>query len=89
MQGFEKIELQAGETKTVTIELDDRSFAYYNINEEDWHVESGKYNILVGASANDIRLNGEYIVEWEDDYTVNREAFKDLSFAQMLIASVK
>ncbi len=89
LQGFEKIELQAGETKTVTIELNERSFAYYNTNEEDWHVESGTYNIMVGASAADIRLKGEYTVEWEDDYTINREGFKDLSFAEMLIASAK
>lgn len=89
LQGFEKLELQPGETKTVTIKLDDRAFAYYNTNEEDWHVESGKYDILVGASAADIRLKGQYSVEWENDYTVNRAAFKDLSFAQMLIASAK
>lgn len=85
LRGFEKIELKPNETKTVTIELDKRAFAYYNLNDEDWHVESGKYDIMVAASATDIRLKGEYDIEWDGDYTVNREEMGD-KWAKLLMA---
>ncbi len=56
LKGFKKVFLNAGEAKTVTLTLDKRSFAYYNVNINDWHVETGEFNILVGASSRDIRL---------------------------------
>ena len=71
--GFDKIFLEAGEKKTVTIKLDSRAFSYYNTNLEEWHVESGIYDILVGASSQDIRLAASYDVEWDGDYTIRRE----------------
>src|SRR5699024_3869882 len=36
--------------------LDQRSFAYYNVDVEDWHVESGEFNILIGKSSREIVL---------------------------------
>lgn len=56
LKGFKKVFLEPGEEKTVEIELDKRSFAYYNVKLHDWHAHTGKYNILVGASSRDIRL---------------------------------
>ena len=56
LKGFKKVFLEPGEEKTVEIELDKRSFAYYNVELHDWHAHTGKYNILVGASSRDIRL---------------------------------
>lgn len=56
LKGFAKIELQPGEAREVTFTLNKRSFAYYNVQLGDWHVESGVFNILVGASSRDIRL---------------------------------
>ena len=70
LKGFEKIHLQAGEEKEITFTLGYRDFAYYNICLKDWHVESGKYEILIGASSADIRLTAEYVVSNPDDYTV-------------------
>ena len=58
LKGFAKVFLKAGEQKTVTIPLTERAFAYYNVNIHDWHVESGSYQILVGTSSRDIRLEG-------------------------------
>jgi len=55
LKGFEKVKLAAGESKTVTIKLDKRSFAYYNTKIADWHVESGEYEMQIGASSRDIR----------------------------------
>lgn len=63
LKGFVKVELNAGESKTVSITLDKRSFAFYNVNVKDWTVESGEFEILVGASSRDIRLNKNVYVE--------------------------
>ncbi len=57
LKGFSKVELQPGEETKVTIELGQRAFAYYNTDLNDWHVESGTFEILVGASSRDIRLS--------------------------------
>ena len=57
LKGFEKVQLAPGETKTVTMELNKRSFAWYNTELHDWYAASGKYEILIGASSRDIRLS--------------------------------
>lgn len=58
LKGFEKVYLKAGEETTVELTLDERAFAYYDTAAQKWAVESGKYQILVGASSRDIRLTG-------------------------------
>jgi beta-glucosidase len=54
LKGFAKVELQPGETKTVTIPLDFRAFAYYHPGYKRWITEDGEFDILVGASSADI-----------------------------------
>ena len=49
--------MNAGQEKRVTVTLGDDAFSYYNTAVSDWHVESGTYEILVGASSRDIRLS--------------------------------
>ena len=56
LKGFGKVFLEPGESKTVTVQLDSRAFAYYNPLIHDWYVASGSYRVLVGASSRDIRL---------------------------------
>ncbi len=63
LRGFKKVFLKAGEEKEVEITLDKRAFAYYNVNIGDWHVESGDFRILVGASSRDIKLEANIFVE--------------------------
>lgn len=63
LRGFAKVFLKAGEQKKVTVTLTERAFAYYNVNLHGWHVESGAYKVLVGASSRDIRLEGMVNVE--------------------------
>jgi len=55
LKGFAKVALEPGETKTVSIPLDFRSFAYYHPGYKQWITEDGEFDILIGASANDIR----------------------------------
>lgn len=55
LKGFAKVELQPGETKKVTIPLDFRAFAFYHPEHKQWITEDGEFDILIGASATDIR----------------------------------
>lgn len=58
LKGFSKVSLLPGEEKRVTVTLDDSAFAYYVPHMGAFAVESGEFEILVGASSRDIRLKG-------------------------------
>ena len=55
LKAFTKIELRPGETRTVTLTLDSRAFAYYHPAYKQWITEDGEFDLLVGASSADIR----------------------------------
>jgi beta-glucosidase len=55
LKGFAKLELQPGETKSVSIQLDFRAFAYYHPEYKQWITEDGDFDILIAASAADVR----------------------------------
>ena len=63
LKGFCKVFLKAGETKTVEIPFDDKTFRFYNIAKKQWEIEEGDYAIYIGASSKDIRLQGVLSVE--------------------------
>lgn len=63
LKDFAKVKLQPGETKTVTFTLSKRAFAYYNTQINDWHVESGEFDIMIGKSSRDIVLTKTVTVE--------------------------
>ncbi len=65
LKGFKKIWLNPDEEKEVAFELSKRAFAFYNVNINDWCVESGDFDILVGASSADIRLSATVNVKAE------------------------
>ena len=61
LKGFQKVYLQPGESKEVTIQLNQRSLAFYNVQARAWEADPGVYTISVGASSQDIRLNGKLV----------------------------
>ena len=63
LKGFAKVFLKAGESRTVTIPLDDKAFRYWNVKTDRWEIEGGSYQLRVGASSTDIRLTAEVTVE--------------------------
>lgn len=63
LKGFEKVRLEPGEEKRVRFTLGKRAFAYWNPKIHGWHVESGGFEILTGASSRDIRLKETVYVE--------------------------
>jgi beta-glucosidase len=89
LKGFEKIQLKAGESQTVSFTLQKRDFAYYNTTIADWHVESGDYEVRVGASSRDIRLTGAVHVESTaaavlPDLHKNTPSYYDLSLGMKI-----
>ena len=58
LKGFRKILLQPGETQTVTFQLDNAAFSFYDEDGDKWVVEPGQFEIRVGGSSRDIRLKG-------------------------------
>ncbi len=61
LKGFQKVYLKTGESKQVTIKLNQRSLAFYNVQAHAWEADPGVYTILVGSSSQDIRLNGKLV----------------------------
>ena len=58
LKGFVKVELKAGEKKHVEIPFDDKTFRYFNTITNQWEIEAGTYQIMVGASSDNIVLEG-------------------------------
>lgn len=59
LKGFVKVNLKPGETQRVTVELNARSFAFYDADVGAWRVPPGTYKVLVGQSSAEIDLTGE------------------------------
>lgn len=63
LKGFAKVFLKAGESKKVTIPLDDKAFRYFNVDTNKFEVEGGAWTVMIGASCADIRLSGTVEVQ--------------------------
>jgi len=63
LKGFERVELEPGESTTVRFELDDRSFAVWN---DGWKIPGGTYAVQLGASSRDIRLQESVEIAGEE-----------------------
>jgi beta-glucosidase len=59
LKAFSKVFLQPGESKEVTLTLKKDAFQYYDEGKKDWTLEAGKFTILAGNAADDIKLTGE------------------------------
>ena len=57
LKAFKKAHLAAGESQVLNFRLDNEAFAFYDVESHDWKVNSGQFNVYVGASAGDVRLN--------------------------------
>jgi beta-glucosidase len=57
LKQFVRVSLQPGQTQRVQLELPRSAFAYYDTATHGWKVDAGQYQILVGASSQDIRLH--------------------------------
>ena len=60
LKSFVKVKLQPGRTEKITLTLTHQDFAYFDSDKHDFTVNAGDYEILIGASCEDIRLKGLY-----------------------------
>ena len=67
LKGFLRVHLEAGESRTVTIPLDDKAFRYWNDPAGRWAVEGGSYEVRVGGSSADIQLTATVTVAASGD----------------------
>ena len=56
LKGFARVTIAPGEKQRITITLDDKAFRFWNVKANRWEIEGGEYELLVGASVEDIRL---------------------------------
>jgi beta-glucosidase len=103
LRGFEKVDLAAGETKTVRISLPRRAFAYWDIRLERWIVAPGDYRVQVCVDAATvvqeaiITLAGDEIIteltmdspmgEWFDHPLVGSQVMERLGFASASVSA--
>jgi beta-glucosidase len=62
LKGFSRIELAAGETKHVSLPLNPRAFAFYDVAAKHWHADAGKFSVEVGRSSEDLPLHSDVIL---------------------------
>ncbi|KAL4795363.1 glycosyl hydrolase family 3 N terminal domain-containing protein [Aspergillus venezuelensis] len=58
LRGFEKISLEAGETKSVSFALNRRDLSTWDVEKQEWALERGEYTVFVGGSSRDLPLEG-------------------------------
>lgn len=63
LKGFQRVNLKAGERKTVAIPLEAKRLAYWDISKNDWQVERDSIEIRIGASSTDIQMTQKLKVE--------------------------
>ncbi len=72
LKAFDKIHLEAGETKRVTLSVEIKDMGYYNVLLRDWVTEPGDYVVYVGASSRDIRLEETIMINDDAPYTIRQ-----------------
>jgi len=59
LKGFVKVSLRPGETKRVSVVLDNRSLSYFDVANKQWRADAGDFDVLVGRSSQQIELRGK------------------------------
>lgn len=62
LKGFRRVNLKAGENKTITFTLKAEALSWWNETKNNWEVESGPVKILIGSSSADIKLNQDITI---------------------------
>ena len=57
--GFERVELEPGESRSVTVRTDPRLLARYDGDAAEWHVRGGRHHVALGRAADDLVLTAE------------------------------
>lgn len=66
LKGFKKVYLEEKESKKVRLDFDDYSFRYFNVFKNAWDIEACTYNIYIGSSSKDIKLESQHVIQGEE-----------------------
>jgi beta-glucosidase len=85
LQGFERISLKPGETKTVTFSLPVEQLAFWDTGKHEFAIHPGTFDVMVGAASDDVRQKGSFEVtsagNWPASVLTTRQADGDYSGA--------
>ncbi|MEU2286479.1 glycoside hydrolase family 3 C-terminal domain-containing protein [Streptomyces sp. NPDC013178] len=90
LKAFQRVSLKPGETKTVRLKLTTSDLAHWDVTRSKWVVETGTYDILVGASSSDLRssvswqVTGETIPPRDLSGATRAENFDDYSATRLV-----
>jgi beta-glucosidase len=59
LKGFDKVFLKPGEQKTISVELNEDAFRYFDDRINQWRLDPGVFTVTVGSSSRDLRLEGK------------------------------
>ncbi len=83
LQGFERISLKPGETKTVTFSLPVEQLAFWDVDKHEYVIHPGAFDVMVGAASDDARQKGSFEVttagDWQASTLTTRQADGDYS----------
>lgn len=86
LQGFERIHLMPGETKTVTFSLPVEQLAYWDVNQHAYVIHPGTFDLMIGSASDDLRLKGSFEVttagSWAPSTLTTRQADGDYAAAK-------
>ncbi len=77
LKDFARVFLQAGEVKTVTMNLGREAFEYFNVDRNAWAVDKGNYDIIIGASSEDERLRNTVTIDKDTVITALRKSYRE------------
>ena len=63
LKGYEKVRLEPGKKEHVTVKLDPRSLAYWDVNSNGWKVDPGQFTVFVGDSSANTPLTKDFTVQ--------------------------
>jgi beta-glucosidase len=63
LKAFERVVLKPGETRHVSVQLNQRSLAYFDIQSGSWKVDPGRFKLFVGDSSASVPLQKEFTVQ--------------------------
>ena len=72
LKGFERVQLDPGQSRRITLELTPRSFAYFDERSNEWRVEKGNYTIRVGDRSDQLRLSHDLTLDHDVSLPLSR-----------------
>jgi beta-glucosidase len=63
LKGFSRVSLNPGETKTVKMLLKERDFAFWDITTNNWKIEPGDFEVMIGSSSKELLLKDKIVIK--------------------------